>query len=400
MLEPEEGLPVKRVQAGLIELGRSVGPAGADGVFGHDTGEAVSAYKIAKGLQPSDPVVGPGTSKALDDDLFFDPPTLDPAFAEFSPFVVAGRVEPFVALELAGLIQTPLDSLRRVLASFTLTALGSGDLLGIVAQSRALGLKGQFLAVADDAQEGGRSADAFFDDEIISGGALGHTVIFASGGEDRSFIVIDDQVILGRASIVRTSTAGRARVTLQGVIVHELTHARNLANLRALDLTADTDTNAFADTALAQARSAAGNPPARVATARVLRLFVEEMVARHVHWLVLKEIDGTPAELASRSLDAGALAAALHFYFDDVSSVYDRNGYGAGITAQGPAMTFSQLELWARLCARQSFSDNAAQDEQSTLVFDAAADVCAAQVNTPTPLPDADGLFPLAADFV
>ena len=117
MLEPEQGLPVKRVQAALLELGRSVGAAGADGIFGRDTGQAVVAYKQSKGLVPDDPVVGPGTVAALDDDLFVDPPELDPAFGEFSPAVVAHRVEPFVALELAALMNTPFDSWRRGIAA-------------------------------------------------------------------------------------------------------------------------------------------------------------------------------------------------------------------------------------------------------------------------------------------
>jgi hypothetical protein len=41
-----------------------------------------------KDLTPNDSVVGAGTSKALDDDLFFGPPVLDPASTEFSPPVV------------------------------------------------------------------------------------------------------------------------------------------------------------------------------------------------------------------------------------------------------------------------------------------------------------------------
>jgi hypothetical protein len=48
----------------------------------------VTAYKAFKGLVANDPVVGPATSKALDDDLFFEPPVLDPAFAEFRLVVV------------------------------------------------------------------------------------------------------------------------------------------------------------------------------------------------------------------------------------------------------------------------------------------------------------------------
>ena len=68
----------------------------------------------------TDPVVGPGNTKALDDELFVDPPVLDPVFAEFSPLVVAHPVEPFVGRELSAMINTPLDSWRHQTARFAL----------------------------------------------------------------------------------------------------------------------------------------------------------------------------------------------------------------------------------------------------------------------------------------
>src|SRR3954462_8418203 len=74
MLSGEDGLPVLRVQSALLDLGRSVGPHGADGLFGPDTGAAVTAEKTDKGRVPMVPVVGPGTIRALDNDLFHDPP--------------------------------------------------------------------------------------------------------------------------------------------------------------------------------------------------------------------------------------------------------------------------------------------------------------------------------------
>jgi hypothetical protein len=396
MEEREQGLAVKRVQAALIELGLSVGSAGADGDFGPATGDAVTAYKTSKDLVPNDPVVGAGTSKALDDDLFFDPPVLDPAFAEFSPAVVDHRVEPFVGLELAALISAPLDSWRHMLGRFALASLNSGDLLGIVAQSRVVkDLRDRFLAVADPDQPDGSSAENLFDDEIILGRALGRTVTFSADGELRAFIVIRDTVILGREVITRESDGTQAPVTLQGIVVHELTHARNLANDLDLSETDDTDTDVYADTALAQARSAVSGP-----TAGVLDVFISEMVARHVHWVVLKEFAGTPGNIAILGLPAEQLAAAVNFYFVEVPGLYDFNGYGAGINAQGDAVRFRQLELWLRLCADQLFSDDASQDAQATLVFQAAAQFCADQLTDPTlEFPQEDGLFPLPADF-
>ncbi len=52
-----DGLEVMRLQSGLLDVGLSVGPAGTDGIFGSDTGAAITAFKIRKGLVPSDPVV-------------------------------------------------------------------------------------------------------------------------------------------------------------------------------------------------------------------------------------------------------------------------------------------------------------------------------------------------------
>lgn len=395
MLASEDGLPVKRVQAALIELDFPVGPRGTDGVFGGDTGAAVTRYKTHKGLVPNDPVVGPGTSKALDDDLFVDPPTLDPAFAEFSAFVVAHRLEPFAALELRAMIGAPLDSWRHMIGRFALVSLSSARLLGIVAQSRAVGLRDAFLAAADPTQLGGVTADELFDDAIIGGDALASTVTFQAGGEPRSFVVIRDDVILGRAVVVRSTDGTRAPATLQGVLVHELTHVRNRANSQALVATSDDDIDVYADTALARARSAASGR-----TSDVLDSFVAEMVARHVHWIIQKEEAGTPGNLAILALQADQLVGAVTFYFVEVGAIYDSNGYGAAISAQGDAVRLRQLELWLRICARQSFSDDPAQDEQSTLVFEAAAQHCADLIANPSfELPVDDGLVPLPADF-
>jgi hypothetical protein len=401
MLDGEQGLQVLRVQSALLDLGRAVGPQGADGIFGAGTGTAVSTYKSDKGLSPADPVVGPGTAKALDDDLFIDPPTLDPTFAEFSPAVVDHRLEQFVALELNGLLQGPFDSYRHMLGRFALDALNSGLLLGIVATSRATDLRDAFLAAADpiqaDAGTGLPIAAAdFFDDAAAATGAQGLTVTFTAGGALQAFIIVQDEIILGRAVITRTSDNTTAPVTTLGVVVHELTHVRNLQNIRALLSTVDTDGDAYADTALATARSAVTGR----ATARTLRSFVAELTARHVHWIVLRELAGTPGGIAVRQLAGERLAAAALLYFVELTRVYDVNGYGAGINAQGDAVRFPQLDRWLRLCAAQSFSDNADDDAQSRLAFQAAAKVCLDQLATPDlDFSDEDGLFPLIQDF-
>src|SRR4051812_15489220 len=62
--DPPESVAV--IQLALATLGFAVS---ADGIFGIETGAAVTAYKTSKGLSPSDPVVGPGTMAALDADF-------------------------------------------------------------------------------------------------------------------------------------------------------------------------------------------------------------------------------------------------------------------------------------------------------------------------------------------
>lgn len=398
ILSGDDGLAVMRVQSALLDLGRTVGAKGADGFFGPETGASVTKYKTDKGLVPNDPVVGPGTISALDEDLFNDPPNLDPTFAEFSPAVVEHRLEQFVARELLELLRAPFASFRRMLGAFALNALNSGELLGIVAQSRATDLRNRFLAVADPEQPkpGGTPAKEFFRVNIIDkGSSLGQTVGFLAGGQPRAFIVIPDRVVLGRGIITNNADNTEAPASLLGTIVHELTHARNLANIRALEATPDTDTNAYADTALAQARSSPGHP-----TSAVLHAYVAELTARHVHWVVLKELAGTPGGMAILGLPANKLVAAALLYFVKLRSIYDSNGYGAGINAQGDAVRFPQLALWLSLCAKQSFSDLPLDDNQSKLAFQEAAQFCADPVASSTlEFAEADGVFPLLQDF-
>jgi hypothetical protein len=398
MQSGDDSLSVKRLQSGLLAVGRSVGPGDADGIFGAGTATAVTNYKTDKRLVPNDPIVGPGTTKALDDDLFIDPPILDPTFAEFSPFVVDHRLEQFVASELSGLLHAPLDSFRHMLGNFALTNLNSGSLLGIVAGSRGTDLQTPFLLLADAVQDhpqfGLVPADQFFDDAITLGAGFGNTATYTVGGVPRSLIVIHDVVILGRAFVEQTSTGKKAKETLQSVVVHELTHARNIAGTIIVLSIADSDTNTYSDTQLAARSSATGR-----ATADVLRSFVHEMTARHVEWAILKEQEGIPGSQAIRALGAGQLAAAARFYFVD-TTLFISNGYVLEIRRQGDKQVFDQLAKWLAICATQSFSDNPADNRESTLAFQAAAQFCADRVANPTPITDtADGLFPLPQHF-
>ena len=62
--DPPESVAL--IQEALAALGFAVA---IDGIFGPETGRAVTAYKTQKGLIPNDPVVGPSTMAALDADF-------------------------------------------------------------------------------------------------------------------------------------------------------------------------------------------------------------------------------------------------------------------------------------------------------------------------------------------
>lgn len=61
-----KGPAVQKVQEVLIATGYPLPRFGADGLFGRETGAAVSRFKVDRRIEPSDPVVGPGTIRALD----------------------------------------------------------------------------------------------------------------------------------------------------------------------------------------------------------------------------------------------------------------------------------------------------------------------------------------------
>ena len=66
MLAPESGEAVRKVQQALLDLGFQLPVFGADATYGDETAAAVTQFKIAQGIEPSDGVVGPKTMAALD----------------------------------------------------------------------------------------------------------------------------------------------------------------------------------------------------------------------------------------------------------------------------------------------------------------------------------------------
>ena len=378
MLAGQDSLSVMRIQEALGTLGYS--PGQLDGIFGPDTGAAVTAYKVDHDLHPSDPVVGQGTSTTLDAELFTDPPSLDPAFGELAPFVAAHVVEPFVGFELNYLVTCPLDSVRHEIGFEMLSLLNSGFLLAIVAQSRAV-----------DIPDARVTADTKTRLANLRGSAL--TVPFTgTDGVDHAAISIRDLTLMGRR--FTTDIHGRqAVVMLREALCHELTHVRNLGS--DLDSTPDSDDSVFVDTNLAASLSASTGAP----TAQTFSHFVHEIVASHVAWITIREDAGDP--FAAQFLPAAAIAEAAHYYFAETDLSWFRdNGYMEAVVASGDEAIYQQIALWLRAAAGFEFSRDAQAQQISAQLFSDAADAAEfAAVNPGAPHTTADGVYPAPSDF-
>lgn len=378
MLAGQDSLSVMRVQEALQTRGYPVGRL--DGIFGPDTGAAVTAFKVDHNLNPSDPVVGPGTSKALDADLFVDPPSLDPAFGELAPYVAGHVAEPFVGFELNYLVTRPLDSLRHEIGFAMLSMLGSGFCLAIVAQSRAVDIPD--VRVTAEAKN-----------RMTNLGGSAVTVPFVgTDGADHVAIAIRDLTIMGRR--YSTDIYGRkAVVSLRGALCHELTHVRN--DHRDLGSTPDSDGSVYLDPGLAASLSASTGQP----TANTFSHFVHEIVASHVEWITIREDAGDP--FAARFLPAAALAEAAHYYFAETDLSWFRdNGYMAACVRSGDNVTYRQIALWLRAAAGFTFSDNAEVNEISAQLFwDAAFAAESIAADPSAPHVPADGVYPAPGDY-
>lgn len=382
MFEPEENLSVMRVQEGLRALGFLTGKL--DGFFGPVTGAAVADFKEFHELFPSDPVVGPKTAKKLDDELFVDPPNLDPAFGEVAGFVARRVVEPFVGLELAPLIEAPLDSMRHDVGALILSTLNSGFLVGIVAASRASDLLGDNRIPPEV-----KAALAAL------GPAAGQARPFiGTDGLDHEVVVIDDLTVRSQRTLIHRPSGRKNKVDLQEVLCHEMTHVLNgSSNLSAIP---DSDSDTFLDTALAAART----DETGFRTARVFNQFAGEMNARHIAFIIKRELAGDP--FAARFLPPAALVEAAHFYFAETDPVFmfDDNGYIQTILARGHEPKFRQIALWLRQVSKMSFSTNPLFNDISAQLFRDAADAAdVAAANPGAPRPPGDGLFPADKDF-
>jgi peptidoglycan hydrolase-like protein with peptidoglycan-binding domain len=128
---------VQLVQRALVDLGYLRSCDEADGVYGARTFTAVSQFKADRGLTPSDGIVGPKTSMALDAE--FPAGSLDAG--PFAAMVAANRLD----MTIAGLLNR-LSRLTSVpwapqMALFAHRELLNNNLAGIVRASRASDLR-------------------------------------------------------------------------------------------------------------------------------------------------------------------------------------------------------------------------------------------------------------------
>src|SRR5262249_33813323 len=121
----------------------------------------------------------------------------------------------------------------------------------------------------------------------------GVTVDFAHrSGVTHQFMLVGDDVILGKAVTRQAGTGRTAPETLQDVLAHELAHVRHLALVEALRTSPNAAPDSFADPRAAAVLSTAVKP-----TAGVMARYIDELVADHVEWVVRKEVEGTPAAI-------------------------------------------------------------------------------------------------------
>lgn len=377
-----DGVPVARLQAGLIEAGVPVGPKRADGEFGKDTAAAVAKFKTAHGLVPSDPVVGPGTTRELDDRLRREP--ADTArFGVFAPMVRDRRLEQFAAVALLQLLGQPTGSWSADVAEFARKALDENLLIGIATEARKWD-----LFPAYEALDSAVNTDERFRDDTVLTAPATFTLVHA-GGDRHAMILLREKDTLGRTRTTRDKTGLKARRELRDVLVHELTHARNVGD-RHLENLKEADPKIFLDPKLAQ----------QLGASKPMRYFVTEFVARHVSWVVLKEFGGKPGDQAVAGLVPENLAVAAREYFYENMHNRFRNGYTDILVRRGDKAIFAQAGMWLRQCSTQLFATGAGHQALSKRAFLEAADLCDALALSPFFDENrGDGIHPLGRDF-
>jgi Putative peptidoglycan binding domain len=351
---------VRRVQRALVDLGYLLSFDNVDGIYGNATAQAVSRFKFDRGIAPSDGIVGPKTSQALDDE--FPPGAMNPGV--FAPFVAASRLDSAVAgllNELSGLVALPWASQTAV---FALQELTNQNLAGIARASQANDLKAQ-VPVTEHATIDQMAAALFAAPPDT--GPFGLTTRFDQAGWIRAYIVYMDSYL------DRAAPGGERHTGAILSLSHELNHVRN--RVMANTLNAEPITAAdYVDVGRANAAGAGGDP-----TTFTRATFIEEIGCRHLAWKVYQDLVVNHAEamLASgvltrpaavgeltTTLLAGQLfRATIKFAIDGLhTDTYHDNGYMSSIEFFHPLAIFNQqAAIWMQTANRFDYHNEAAR---------------------------------------
>jgi hypothetical protein len=366
---------VRLVQRALVDLGYLRSYDDADGAYGSRTSSAVSRFKADRGISPSDGIVGPKTSKALDDE--FPPGPLDPG--PLATVLAAQRVDVTIAgllNRLSGLIAVPWAPQT---ALFAQRELFNDNLAGIVRASRASDLRTQIPASEHTTLD--VNAAALASASPLTG-PFATTTRFEQADLVRAYILVQD-AFLDRAGIGDDRHTGALLM-----LAHELTHVRNRVREKMMREEIVDSAN-YVDVAKAIAFSAAGGDATPVTRA----VFAAEIGSRHVAWRVYQELVGDHAaamlsagivvrpaaidELQAPLLPNQTFHSALSFAEKGVqpNQTYLDNGYMSDLLF-GPTATFNQqVAMWVGNAANLEYHDVEffANDVRNTLATEAAA---------------------------
>lgn len=355
-LPEPDSVAAKSVQRALVDLGYLLDFTGVDGIYLTGTANAVHRFKADREISPSDGVVGPKTSKALDE--AFPPGSLPQGpFAPFGP-----RLDGTVAGLLNELKGSSLPWPSQV-GNFALQELANDNLAGIVRASRVVDLQ-PFVPASEHATMASIAAAVLAGTGLSATGGM--TTSFSDGGRLRGHIIINDAVL------DRAGAGDERHVGGLLVLAHELNHFKNrvlIAQLRADPVTQDN----YVDPAFAS--NALFGPPQNMRT-----LFIAEVAARHSAWKVYQDLVATTAEaqfaagiIRSRAavnalritLQPGQLFRAVHaFGLREVQpgQAYADTGYMANLN---PGPFNEQVARWMLSASNFSFHDVQAIDDST-----------------------------------
>jgi hypothetical protein len=370
-----------------------------DGIFGPLTNQAVKQFQAVH-APPVDGIVGTITWGALENDpatpgqkfvssgqanatnstfngavvsnfvpglvaQITPPPLLvNMPVGPFANFVNTNLIDHSIAALLNDLlIRFPTAPFATDAANFALQELGNGNLVGMVLDTQV----GQLLPRLPASQHNTIN-------NIQANGLNnpGEYHQFFSQGIIRGFIVMDD-VQMNNAQL-----PGPTRDLTQLMLVHELNHHRNRNNAQIL-IGQPITSQEYVDVPLALQR----RQPLQ--TRDVRELFIMELTARHVAYLVEQERFSSLGQPTQPLQSGQFFNAAIDFARNDPNAYHD-NGYMATLAARNPDDDFRrQVAIWMHNLRNQQFHSDPQQNAQLQLFIRVEFTLAQARNFTQTP---------------